>query len=286
MSIIKKKNKDVSEFDLDSEYYINFVELKNAETEHTHTFVEFVYTLSGRGIHRINGTEYHVKSGDMLIVNHNCRHTVIPSENLRYVDIMLKPEYVDTTLKGTEDIFLLLSLNDFAELSCCVIKENLLMHFEGEDRQKIETLLAWTHEEQRSDLPARDLILHSALSMLLSFIFRKMTENQTLRFSINDRLLAFIEKNSSKALSIKELAAKCGYTQEHFSRMFKKYTGRSPIPFMMECRIKKAKELLVKTDHPIETVLYECGFSNRTAFFKKFYEQVGCTPLQYRKNQK
>jgi AraC-like DNA-binding protein len=54
----------------------------------------------------------------------------------------------------------------------------------------------------------------------------------------------------------------------------------------MDCRIKIAKKLLTDTDKSIESILYECGFTNRTAFFKKFYKIVGCTPLQFRKNQK
>lgn len=286
MSIIKKRSKDSFEFDLENEYYINFVDLKDTEEEHTHAFIELVYTIGGRGIHRVDGTEYHVKGGDMLIVHHNCRHTVVPVENLRYVDIMLKPEYVDAALKGTNDIFLLLRLHDFVELSDRVNKDNLLIHFDGEERQKVDTILEWTREEQSTPLPAGALILHSMLSMLLSLIFRKMAENQNFRFSINDDLLWFMERNCCNRISIQEIADKCGYSAEHFSRIFKKYTGVSPAEYVMMCRIKRAKELLVKNDKPIEALIEECGFSDRTAFFKKFHEHVGCTPLQFRKNQK
>jgi folylpolyglutamate synthase/dihydropteroate synthase len=50
--------------------------------------------------------------------------------------------------------------------------------------------------------------------------------------------------------------------------------------------VKKAKNLLLNTDKPIESIISECGFSNRTEFFKKFYALEGVTPLQFRKNQK
>jgi AraC-like DNA-binding protein len=199
---------------------------------------------------------------------------------------MLKPEYVDATLKGSNDIFLLLRFRDFAVFSDMVIKDNLLIHFDGEERQKIETILEWTQVEQSKTLPAGELIIHSLLSMLLSFVFRKMTENQRFRFTINDELLRFIERNCCNHLSIQEIATKCGYSAEHFSRMFKKYTGVPPAEYLMTCRIKRAKELLLKSDKPIDVLIDECGFSDRTAFFKKFYEHVGCTPLQFRKNQK
>lgn len=284
MSIIKKKSNDFLEFDLDNEYFINFVELKSTEEEHKHAFFEIVYTLNGRGTHRVDDTEYHVKGGDVLVVNRNCRHTVTPIENLRYVDIMLKPEYVDATLKGTNDIFLLLGLHDFVELSDKVIKENLLIHFEGDERKKIEGILEWTREEQSLALPAGGVILHSLLSMLLSLVFRKMTENQRFRFSINDELLGFIERNCCNHLSIQDIASKCGYTAEHFSRIFKKYAGVSPTEYMTACRMKRAAELLIKTDKTVDMIIEECGFSDRTAFFKKFYSYAQCTPLQFRKN--
>lgn len=284
MGIIKKK--EAGEFDLDNDYFINRVDLKKTEEEHTHKFIEMVYTLSGKGVHKIDDREYHVKGGDMLLINYHCRHTVTPIGNLSYVDIMLKPEYVNETLKGTEDVFLLLHLSDFSDLSSRIIKDNLLLHFDGEEKKRIEMLLDWTQEEQRSSAPAGELIIYSALSMLLSVVFRKMTENQSARASINDQLLAYIERNCGDRLLINEIAAKCGYTVEHFSRIFKAYTGKPPVAYIKDCRMKKAKRMLVETDKSIDTIISECGISNRTEFFKSFYERFGATPLKYRKNQK
>jgi AraC-like DNA-binding protein/mannose-6-phosphate isomerase-like protein (cupin superfamily) len=284
MGIIKRK--ETAEFDLDNDYFIHRVDLKRAEEEHTHKFIELVYTLSGRGVHRVDGREYHVKGGDMLIVNYHCRHAVTPIENLSYIDIMLKPEYVNDTLKGTEDIFLLLNLRDFSDLSNSVIRDNLLISFDGDDRQRIEFLLGWTREEQKNVAPAGELIIYSALSMLLSLVFRKMTENRSLRPALNDQLLSYMERNCANRLLIREMADACGYTPEHFSRIFKAYVGRSPVAYLGECRIKRAKELLSSTDRSVEEIIEECGFSNRTAFFKKFADSTGLSPLQYRKNQK
>ena len=53
-------------------------------------------------------------------------------------------------------------------------------------------------------------------------------ENQRFRFTINDELLRFMERNCCNHLSIQEIATKCGYSAEHFSRMFKKVEGTSP----------------------------------------------------------
>ena len=283
MNFIKK---NANEFDLENEFYINFVDLKKEEKEHTHNFIEIVYTLDGKGIHYVDGQEYRVKGGDVLVINYHRKHAVVPVENLRYADIMLKPGFLNDALRGTDDIFLLLRLSSFMDMSSLIIKENLLLHFEGDERKKIEFLIRWVQDEQQGHAPGRDMVLHSAISMILSIIFRKMTEDPTVRLSVNEYLLEYVKRNCCNHLYINDLAARCGYTPEHFSRIFKKYTGQTPVAYIMECRIDKAKELLLTTDKSIETIVFECGFSNRTAFFKKFFEFVGVTPLQFRKNQK
>ena len=283
MDIIKKNEK---EFDLNIDFFINFVDLKIKEEEHTHNFIEIVYTLNGKGVHIIDGKEYRVKGGDILVINYHCKHEVIPGENLKYFDVMFKPEYISNTLKGTEDVFLLLRLNDFVDLSTDIIKSNLLMSFDENERIKMEFLINWIRDEQDSCAPGGSLVMHSALSMLLTMMFRKMAQNQNIKLSVNEYILDYFKKNCCNHLLIIEVASKCGYSTEHFSRIFKKYTGISPVSYLMDCRINVAKELLVKTDKSIESIMYECGFTNRTAFFKKFNEIVGCTPLQYRKNQK
>ena len=180
----------------------------------------------------------------------------------------------------------LLSLEDFSELSNSVNHENLLIHFDDEERKKVEFIINLTKEEQKLHQPGGEGMLHFALSMLLITVFRKMSENQGSRFTINEKLLSFMERNCCTDISIAEIATKCGYTPEHFSRIFKKYTGKTPVAYLNSCRINKAKDLLLRSERSVDFVMYECGFTNRTAFFKKFYEQVGCTPLQFRKNQK
>ncbi len=277
--------KETDEYVLDNDYEINEVSLCETVKEHTHRFIELVYTFSGKGVHTIDGKEYHVKSGDMLVINYSSRHSVTPLENLRYIDIMLKPEYVNNTLKGTEDLFLLLQLRDFSDLSNQIIKDNVAIHFNGNERDKVELLLNWTLEEQAKPAPAGELIKYSALSMLLCLVFRNMAEKQRVRPGFNEQLISYIKRNCHLKLSINEIASECGYTPEHFSRKFKEHTGIPPTAYITECRIRKAAALLAETEKSIEFILSECGFTDRTAFFKKFSEIMGATPLQYRKYQ-
>ncbi len=283
MSVIL--HKDTGEWVMDREYEINIVFLTRTEQVHTHRFIELVYTLQGKGLHRIDDREYPVQAGDLLLINYRSRHTVEPLENLRYADIMLQPGYVSETLRGTEDLLLLLQLQEFSDLSGQVRPENVLLHFDGEERQRLEFLIQWTKREQEANAPAGELIRHCALTMLLSLVFRKMSERPSGRMTVGEVLLSYIRRNAHRGLSVSEIARLCGYSPEHFSRVFRCRTGRSPSEYILQCRIDRAKELLSRTELPVETVLSECGFTNRTAFFRHFTAQVGKTPLQYRKHQ-
>ena len=52
MSVFKSQDKN--EYVLNNDYEINKVKLEAVEAEHTHRFVELVYTVSGRGVHMVD----------------------------------------------------------------------------------------------------------------------------------------------------------------------------------------------------------------------------------------
>ena len=284
MSVVLDKG--TSEWVLNGEYEINRICLNVPEACHTHRFIEIVYTYHGRGRHVIDDREYFVGHGDLLLIDYHSRHTVYPIEDLRYVDIMLKPEFLSEDLRGSEDAYALLKLEGFAELDRDAMTGNLPLRFDGEDRKKLETLIEWTEQEQRQGAAGATLVRHAALNLLLSMIFRKMAEAPRADLCIDDELLAYMERNCAERLRIDELAAKCFYTPAYFCRAFKRYTGRTPKDYIAVCRIKRAQQLLRQTDMPVEEIISECGFSNRTAFFQRFASVVGCSPLQYRRGQK
>lgn len=267
-------------------YFVNRVKLDEDVEIHTHDFIEIVYTLHGKAFHTVDGFRFPARRGDLLFINYHCVHSIEPIEHPEYVDIMLKPEFLDERLRGTENAFLLLELNDFKEFSDQIKRESCLLHFSTEERAQIESLITLTQKEQALALADSTSVRRSALQLLLHMIFRKMASpDQKCALSINAELLSYLRSNCHKKLTLTELADSCFYTPEHFSRKFKAYTGMTLTQYIRKCRLERAKQLLEETDTPIEAILTECGFTNRTAFFKSFSNTYGKSPLQYRKNQ-
>ena len=64
---------------------------------------------------------------------------------------------------------------------------------------------------------------------------------------------------------------------------FKEKYGISPSEYVAELRISKAKELLLNEDINISEIAQECGFSSLYSFSRAFKENVGISPIKFRK---
>ena len=69
-----------------------------------------------------------------------------------------------------------------------------------------------------------------------------------------------------------------------FRKMFKEYTGFSPLQYIQEVRINMAKEMLTNTTKSIKEISFELGYENKDYFFTVFKKLSGYTPVAYRKH--
>jgi len=98
--------------------------------------------------------------------------------------------------------------------------------------------------------------------------------------------IIYIEDHLSEDLSLEICAKTAGLSKYHFSRVFKKYIGTSPMQFVKLKRIERAKKLL-KEDHlNITEVAYTVGFHNQSHLIGAFKENTGMTPTEFRKTLK
>ncbi len=277
---------DKHQFLIDGGFYINGAKDHFGIGEHTHDFAEFSYVFSGKCVHTIDGVDYPTQKGDLIFINYGSVHSVKTKDKVNYADILIKPEYIDESLAGTENAFSLLRLDDFKKFDEIINKENSLVHFQGEDREKIEMLISWLTDEQNKTLPGNSLVKKSAINLFLTMVFRKMALPMYKEDGISRELLQYIKENSRFNLSMSEAAKMCGYNSAYFSRLFKKNMGVNFTEYILDLRLWDAMEMLKNTDKPIEEIIGITGFSDRTKFFKKFYEKTKMTPKEFRKSKK
>ena len=96
----------------------------------------------------------------------------------------------------------------------------------------------------------------------------------------------YIRANVGKPITLEELAGIAQLSPYYFSHMFKRETGFSPLEYVINTRIERAKTLLLTTNMTVSEIAEEVGYSNSGSLINLFVKKVGSSPGQYRKNHK
>lgn len=91
------------------------------------------------------------------------------------------------------------------------------------------------------------------------------------------------EHLSENKLSLASIAAELKISQYYFCRLFKKSTGMTPHQYLIQQRIKRAKQLLKLPELTVTSIALECGFANQSHLAKYFRLHTGVSPQQFRK---
>ncbi|MEZ5307531.1 MAG: AraC family transcriptional regulator [Pyrinomonadaceae bacterium] len=92
----------------------------------------------------------------------------------------------------------------------------------------------------------------------------------------------FINDNLENELTLGEMAEVAGLSRFHFTRAFRKSTGRTPRQYVIEKRVERAKQLLSRSDIPIVEVVFQTGFKNQSHFTSLFRRLTSITPAVWR----
>lgn len=96
------------------------------------------------------------------------------------------------------------------------------------------------------------------------------------------RVQTHILEHLHEPLGIEGMAALAAMSPRHFSRVFLRDVNMTPMVFLQNARIDRARELLESTDLPLKTVAYRSGFGSVRYMRQVFSERLGVTPREYR----
>lgn len=98
-----------------------------------------------------------------------------------------------------------------------------------------------------------------------------------------EEIQQYLQQNFAKPIYINDVAQKFYLSQSYLSRAFKDYTGMSPKQYLNLCRIAYARELLITTTLPLETIAESSGIADANSLIRLFRKMIGVTPGTYRK---
>jgi AraC family transcriptional regulator len=91
-----------------------------------------------------------------------------------------------------------------------------------------------------------------------------------------------LAENLAHHWTVAEMAAKVGLSPLHFQKLFKQVTGVSPIHYLNDLRLEKARELLETSFLQIKQIGVQTGLTNDSHFSRDFKRKYGTTPTKYR----
>ncbi len=97
--------------------------------------------------------------------------------------------------------------------------------------------------------------------------------------------IRYVREHIYSHISVQELADLCGYSLEHYSRLFKKECGFSANEFIYSCKLHESQHLLRSTGLSLSQIANMLAFSSQSHFQRRFKEKFHMTPLEYRNRQ-
>jgi AraC-like DNA-binding protein len=230
---------------------------------HTHPMFEIVYYKSGYGNTTLHRSPYSYEPYSFVVIHPNCPH-----------DEMRKSD--------TEVLYFGFTYDQ----DPLVLQTGMYQDNEGRD---VLNLI----EQMAGEINARKKHFGLKVDLLLQQI---MIEIQRLSgaSSVQDARIAketerqiqfakqYIDQYYTQKISLTQLADISGYSYDHFRHTFKSWTGLTPMNYILQLRIEKAREMILSGEANLTQTALDCGFSSLAQFSNAFKKAAGTSPSGFK----
>ena len=230
---------------------------------HMHRCYEMVLMLEGDMTIQIDGEEYAVTKGDLILIKPHRAHSY-------------------KTEEGKQSLCLL-----------CVFSGDLISAInEPLARYRLNTPVLhgvpacyrelFLHMKDSKDMPTVKGFLYLFCALFYHQLNHEVEDTLPKESGHWQDMLMYIESNMDKPCTLHELAGKLKYNESYLSRIFVKNVGIPFSEYVREVKINKACYLLRNTADSIHDISVKCGFANQTSFNRCFRQIMGMSPNRYR----
>jgi len=242
----------------------------------SHDWAKLIFVLSGQGKYRIEQKVYAVSEGDLIVINPGVLHQSLVSN----------PENPTTeAVVGFTDI----QFAGFSANEVPLPEDGAVIHTQGELRQKLFKIFTSMDAENVVRRTGRYYMLKSYLMQALLLLVREQTEPIAVTTgcsfkSVNkkyvvEQMIEYFEDHYAEKISLDQIADNTYLSTVYVSKIFKAETGDTPIRYLINIRLEKAKELLENGwEGSIQEVAMEVGYDDAYHFSKLFKKRYGVSP--------
>lgn len=145
------------------------------------------------------------------------------------------------------------------------------------------------YEACEKETPGYELEIRARLSLFWKELFAANTSSLSSPCCAESEtsarmrvMLSFLEDHFTEPIGPADLAEAAHISPRECFRCFDRIVGIPPLTYLLRRRISYAAELLRNTSLPVTEICFQVGFHSPSYFGKRFREQMGCTPQEFR----
>lgn len=239
---------------------------------HVHERCEIFYYISGNAAYLVEGAEYLLKPGSILIMR--------PAESHR-TKILGKGKYERYAINFSVSVIDTIDpkrrlLRAFFDRPLGRGNLYLPTEFEDESIRKIfADMCAGTDDyEKRLNILTHLFLLLNSIDTV--FLKRGSAEYLPPQ-SPSEKMVSYVNSHLFEKLSVPILAEHFFLSTSQFSRIFKQATGAAPWEYITIKRLTAAREK-IRSGNSAQCAGEECGFGDYSAFYRAFVKYFGYSP--------
>ncbi len=257
--------------------------------------IGLLMTGQGKCNYYVNGIKNQVEKSKVFFVNRGSNLAVRVTENsttpaLLFFNSRL-PDLVQFSLEFGDEVLLDKPFDnlpyDFSYLE--------RIHTDSNLHQTILSLIELgsscsSFASLRTDMMIRDLfeslLIHNQEAYKSSQNIKAI--KASTRLEIFKRIAAakdWMEENFCNDISLEAIASVAAMNSQHFLRMFKQVYMITPHQYLIDLKLKKAKDLLENSWIPINGICHAIGFESVFSFSVLFKNRFGIAPSYFRKGE-
>lgn len=263
--------------------------IRNSPT-HAHEYMQINYVCRGRAIHIIRHQEYTLIRGDFFIIPPYVEHRLgsKPGEDAEVIQFEFLASFIHQSYQSFDQVS---SPMDSAYLRPFLVQNNMVrprLRLSGAAQAEVEAVLREILRENERKKTEYELIIRSMLFKLLVLLGREAagtcytSPHCTQRRCVLEAV-DYVNANYRNDLTVELISRKFLISTSYFSTLFKEATTKSFVKYLNGIRVTKAQELLKKTDDCISDIARWIGFRCPSSFGRIFRQEVGLSPMDYRK---
>jgi len=226
-----------------------------------------IYCVDGQGWYRMGDKEYQVERNQYFILPAGVPHSYGARQGQRWTIYWVH-------FKG-------MHASIYAEGAQKPQSVNVAINSHISERNNIfEEILSTLHfGHEIEDLRYASSLLHYYLASLR---YLRQWRRVPLQTDVVEAAIHFMQENIERRITLQDVTRYVGFSSSHFSALFKKKTGTSPLAYFNHMKIEHACQMLKFTDLQINQICYRLGFEDSLYFSRLFSKTMGVSPTTYR----